>query len=185
MKKSLFLLFLFINHYAIYAQIKNQDDNVKILFLDEYPYTNVLEYLNKPDTLIFCHYVPGMYEEKDLPNSINLFIYRKNNRWWATTLSSFKCGRRHYWKLTKPMWLQTDITSEMTAVIEELVGLNYGYDISLNHTWIYIQYGKIITKDLIGDIGEFADIVPKFSYIFMVALLETYNYTFIKTFKKK
>lgn len=185
MKKIIFLLFLFISHYTIYAQTRNQDDNVKILFLDEYPYTNVLDYLNNPDTILFCHYIPRRYGEKDAPFAISLFIYRNNNEWWSTTLSAYLLGKRkHYWELTKPMWIQTNITSEMTSAIAELDSVYYNYDISINHTWIYVKYGHIITKDLIGNIHDFADIVPKFTYVFMVGLLESYNHNVIKTFKK-
>ncbi len=187
MKNQIFLLFLLFSICTTYAQHRQQDDTIKRLYLDEYPYANVLEYLNNPDTIFFCHYYPRRTEEKKTPFAISLFVYRKNQEWWATTLYSYvsgnSCKRKYYWKLTNPMWIETDLTPEIASAISELDSLHYGYDISILHTWVYINCGRIITKDLIGNIRDFANIVPKFSYVFTVCFLESSNNNIVKTFR--
>ena len=77
MKKILLLIIISFYLHSINAQNENKDYNVKILFLNEYPYTNVLDYLHNPDTLVFFNYKPRRYQEKKAPFAINLFIYRK------------------------------------------------------------------------------------------------------------
>ena len=86
MKNQIFLLFLLFSICTTYAQHRQQDDTIKRLYLDEYPYANVLEYLNNPDTIFFCHYYPRRTEEKKTPFAISLFVYRKIKNG----------GQRHY-----------------------------------------------------------------------------------------
>jgi hypothetical protein len=179
-----FLIILILTFHSANAQNKYQDDTVDILPLDLYPYPNVLEYLNYPDTILYCSYPLRRYIEKDAPTEISLFVFRKNNGWWATTLISHTAGKRKYWELTKPMWIQTDITSAMETAIVEVDSINYHYDISsIGYTWIYIRYGKVFEKSLIGNIRDFANVAPKFTFIFMNCVLESYNNKIIKTYR--
>ena len=186
MKKILLLIIISFYLHSINAQNENKDYNVKILFLNEYPYTNVLDYLHNPDTLVFFNYKPRRYQEKKAPFAINLFIYRKNNEWWSTSLLSYTSGKRgYYWELLEPMWIHTEISKEINGMVAELDSLYYSYDISTIHTWVYVNCGKIITKDLIGNIPDIIDIAPMMSRVFMIGFLESYNNTIVKTYRRK
>lgn len=174
------LLALFF--FQIRAQNEYPDNQVKILFLDKYPYTEVLAFLQKPDTLLFCHYPLRFYEERKAPTAVNLFIYKKNKEWWATSLIEYSSNKKKYWKLTRPMWIQTDLTEKFQGVLSELNSNNETEDLSTIHTWIYINYGKQIIKDLIGNIRNYSDLYPAFSNLFMIAFLESYNQVVIKSY---
>lgn len=182
MKKYLLLFFLLNTFFSLNAQKKYQDDNVTIWFLNEYPYANVLDYLHNPDTFLFCHYVLRRYEEKGAPIAINMYLYRNNNEWWSTSLIAYSSGKGKYWELTKPMWIQTDLSALIEDVITELDSVYYSDELSIIHTWVYVKCGEKNSVDLQGNLRDFASVVPKFTYVFMIGLLESYNNNIIKTY---
>lgn len=187
MKKILILIILICAITSLEAQSVNKDQTSSPPYslLAKYPYKDVQSFLGNPDTMLFCHYVLGGYNEKNMPISINLFLYRRDGEWWGTTLVKYCYKKRDQWDLTKPKWILTDLSPKFNAAIVELNNIDYGgYDISIIHTWIYIKQGNVLIKELIGNYRDFAKIAPEFSYVFMVAFLESYNQEIIKTYKK-
>ncbi len=178
-----FLIFLLVGLCFNSAKAQTED-SVRFWYLEEYPYSKVLDYLDNPDTFLFCHYPLRRYEREDTPIAINLYVYKKSGEWWATSLISFRDKKyRHYWKLTKPMWVHTDLTEKLNEVINETGDDTY-WDVSTIHTSVYIKRGSKITKWLIGNIRDLFYIEPAFSYFFTVALLESYNMEIVKTYRE-
>ena len=99
-----------------------------------------------------------------------------------------KNRREYYWELTKPMWLyDMDLSEIMNDVIAELDSVHYSDYIMLKtNTWVYVKYGKVTTKSLIGNFSNFLiDDAPKFSHLFMASFLGSYNNIIVKAFKEK
>lgn len=174
--------FLFIGLYFIPAKSQNKD-SVQFWYFKQYPYNEVLDYLGNPDTILFCHYPLRRYEEENAPIAINLYAYKKYGEWWATSLISFRDRKyRQYWRLTKTMWVQTDLTEKLNEVATEAKNIDYSEDYTTIHTSVYIKSGSEVTKWLIGNIRDLFYNEPAFSYFFTVALLESYNIEFVKTY---
>lgn len=87
---------------------KYQDSSLDFSYLDQYPYRDVLSLLGDPDTLLFCHYPSRLYEEKDVPDIMAVYLNKSGGVWWAATLFKYHYKRifhwYHHWKLTKPFW---------------------------------------------------------------------------------
>lgn len=99
-----------------------------------------MDYLGNPDTIIFCHYPLRYYEDKNTPIAINLYVNKKTGDWWATSLISFRDRKyRRYWKLTKPMWIHTDLTKVINDVATNTKNIEPYEDITTIHTSIYIK----------------------------------------------
>ena len=167
---------------SLMAQDLGHNCDTSLLFLNEYPYADVLKYIGYPDTLLFCHYPLRIYEEKNIPTAVNLYVYRKNGRWWATSLVKFKSRKNGHWKLTKPLWIQTDLSKKMESALLELRGTSYTEQISTIYSWVHIEYGETISKDLMGNLRDYFDCVPSFSYILTVCFLESYNQHMVKSY---
>lgn len=178
------VLFLFMGLYLSPARTQKNDSN-HFWYFEHYPYNKVLNYLDNPDTIVFCHYPLRRYEEADTPIAINLYVYKKSGKWWATSLILFRNQKcRRYWKLTKPMWVHTDLTKMMDEVAVTTKNVDYSEDYTTIHTSVYIKSGSVVTKWLIGNIRDLFYTEPEFSYFFIVAMLESYNTEIVKTYRE-
>lgn len=171
---------------------KYQDSSLEFSYLDKYPYRDVLSLLGDPDTLLFCHYCPSLvYDEKNVPDVMAVFLYKRDGVWWAATLFKYHYKKIFhwycYWELTKPLWVHPDLSSEFSDAIADIKNINYVEDITIVHTWVYIKQGDgdIVAKSLIGNYRHFSQIAPAFSYVFVIAVLESSNREIIKTYRKK
>lgn len=182
MKKIVTLIILARLSTLLMAQATSHNCDTSLLFLNEYPFADVLKYIGSPDTLLFCHYPLKRYEEKDTPTAINLYVYKKNGRWWATSLVKFKSRKKEHWELTKPLWIQTDLSEKMESALVELNRISYSEQISTVYSWVYVKYNKTISKDLVGNLRDYFDCIPNFSYILTVCFIESYNHHIIKTY---
>ena len=192
MRKPLILIILICTITAIGAQSINkyQDSGSDFSYFARYPYSDVLSLLGNPDTILFCHYPLRLYEEKNMPEFIGIYLYRSNDVWMAATLVEY-CNKKtthweHCWKLTKPLWVHPDLASKFNDAIVEIKAIDYGgFDMSTIHTWVYIKQGDIVSKSIIGNYRDFAEMVPAFSYVLSVAFLESYNQEIIRIFLEK
>ena len=73
---------------------KYQDSSLEFSYLDKYPYRDVLSLLGNPDTLLFCHYPSRLYDEKNVPDIMAVYLYKSDGVWWAATL--FKSILRNF-----------------------------------------------------------------------------------------
>lgn len=182
MKKIFALIILAGFSASLLAQNHSYNCDTSLLFLNEYPYVDVLKYIGSPDTLLFCHYPLRRYEEKDAPTAINLYVYKRNGKWWATSLVKFKSRKKKYWKLTNPMWIQTDLSKKMESVLIELKGISYNEYISSIFSWVHVEYGETMSIDIMGNLRDYFDSTPCFSYILTVCFLESYNQHVVKSY---
>lgn len=75
----------------------------------------------------------------------------------------------------KTILVHLDLTSKFNDVFDDPKKNNYIGDVSTIHTWVYIKQGDIVAKSIIGNYRDFAELVPAFSYVFTVAVLESSN----------
>ena len=162
MTKTLALIILTGLSMPLMAQHSGHNCDTSLLFLKEYPYADVLKYIGSPDTLFFCHYPLRIYEENNIPTAVNLYIYRKNGRWWATSLVKFKSRKKEHWTLTKPLWIQTDLSKKMESALFELKEISYTERISTIYSWVHVEYGETISDYTASSYKEYfyTGIVP-------------------------
>lgn len=168
---------------------KYQDSSLEFSYLDKYPYRDVLSLLGNPDTLLFCHYPSRLYDEKNVPDIMAVYLYKSDGVWWAATLFKYHYKKifhwSRHWKLTKPLLVHPDLSSKFSDAIVDIKNINYIGDVSTIHTWVYIKQGDIVARSLIGNYRDFVELIPAFSYVFVVAVLESYNLEIIKTYSEK
>ena len=176
---------------------KSQIEDFNSSFAGEFPYKNIMRKINRPDTLIYyeCILRTSMEKNEKLPIALLLFIYKKNNLWWGTSILKYKkytyfCGKRTYrkiYKQTQPMCIDRGILDKnIDDMINELNQVDYSSIWSGAYTSIFIKcgeqkYSAVLSAGTIR--SGFFKAMPETSHIFSVAYFETLNTTIIRKYK--
>ena len=201
-KKALSLCALvFCTFLMTNAQNEYQTDSFTVReMVFKHPFNEVIDYLNNPDTLLICHYPLRYYKSDGAPVSVTIYVYKENGNWKSASLlefaktqnkskDSWKQKQKTYWKLTEPMWLQSDfrIAEKMKELRPELRSNIAKEDISTIHTYGFVKYGDDITTFWIT--GNLRDDLftryPNLSYILTVSFFESYNLNIVKKYRQK
>lgn len=178
---------------------KRQIENFEYSFMGKFPYKNIMREIKYPDTLIYyeCILRTTMEQNEELPISLLLFIYKKNNLWWGTSILKYRkvtyaFGTRTYhttWKQTKPLCISRGILDKnIDDMVNELNQVDYSSIWSDIHTSVFVKlekqkYSAEISAGTIRNC--FFKAMPETSYIFSVAYFETLNTTIIRKYKSK
>ncbi|MCR5555311.1 MAG: hypothetical protein K6F29_07240 [Bacteroidales bacterium] len=176
---------------------KRQIKDFEYSFEARFPYKNIMRKINRPDTLIYyeCVLRTSMERNEKLPVTLLLFIYKKNNLWWGTSILKYRkytyfCGKRTYhitYKQAQPMCISRGILDKnIDDMINELNQVDYSSIWSDIHTSVFVKLGqqKYSAEISAGTIRNcFFEAMPETSYIFSVAYFETLNTTIIRKYK--